>query len=389
MALVRFALGEAHIPHRTMMAQQDCYLDTRGWSHLLSFYAYTSPHPGTACFAVGEAHSPHRIMIAQQDGNLDTRGWSHLLFFYAYDAPHPGTVRFSVGQAYEPHRVIVAQRTEDACTSGWAHKLSFYAFPFPPFNSAIPAALWPLFVSHCLTCSPSDSSPGNGLSFSEGGELEDSRQNSFYLLKVALLEEMLPAFLKILATLASPVEGSYYVTGTQAINCALSQRGLRTIPTDDIDIKFCTGANLQPLTAAWLAVATHALHARSSDLAALGLAVDSVVVLPLHVVNWAGLRVTLRDVTPSSSARPFHWDVVQVGDFDFDHWDVVAHTVVVAGVRYLTEAAAVGDLAVVWPRTAASKTRRRLLKGDYWRWVTGNATLPDCVGVKPPPATFE
>lgn len=396
-ATVRFAVGETLSPHRCMLKQGD-FMDSQGWSHLLSFYAYATRQPGTSCYAVGEAFDPHRMMIVQQDVEIES-GWNHVLFFFAYEIPQCGTVVFDVEEVSAPHRVILCQRkSRDGETdSGPARRLSFYAYPFAPSAResvaiVIPDVLQPLFGGHCLTFSDASPKPGRGMKFDEGGLLEPSRQDAFHLVKSALLDMMLSPLLEALSATSPHDKCDYYVTGTQAINYFLKQRGCRAIPTDDIDAKFRPsldlGATLQKLTVLWLDIAKRALQAGATALLEIGLVCECVEVLPPVVCNWAGLRVALRDV--HCDGGPFHWDLAQVGDFDFDHWDVGQHTVAApsatgACVRYLSEAAAVGDLAVVWPRTASSKTRRRLLKADYWRWATGNATLPDCVGTKPPP----
>lgn len=444
--VVRFAVGEAWTPHRIMVEQRDGYFSDRGWRHRLSFYARAAPHPDCAEWRVYEAHAPHRATIVPGDNadNAAARGWTYKLSFWAPSAPRLGCVPFAVGQAWEPHRAMLAQQDGAMDGAGWSHVLVFYAHPFDPSGAGagggypLPTALAPLFASHCLTCSPGDALlPGRGMPYFEGGRLSVERQDAWYQLKSSLLTAMLPGFLEHLAT-AAPRD-AYYVTGTQAINRALAVRGARTIPTDDIDVKFCPGpdlgALLRPLTAAWRGVADAVLAspAASAALAAVGLVVVRMDVLPAGIVNWAGIRVTVRNIAgaylrdeelPSvlapddhegyryygvgnaahearmasggaaaaaAAGRPadgtFFWDLAQVGDMDWDHWDVAAHTVVDAtcGVRFLTEEAAVGDLDVVWPRTATSKDTRRRLKADYWRWATGTPALPRCAGLKPPP----
>ena len=133
MAAVRFAVGEAHYPHRAMIERMDGYMNQNGWTHKLAFYAYPIHKAGTTKFSVYEAHAPHRVNIVTEGGEQQAaaHGWTHKLTFYAYAKPQPGAVPFAVGEAHAPHRAMISQSDVDMDVNGWTHQLMFYAYLQP------------------------------------------------------------------------------------------------------------------------------------------------------------------------------------------------------------------------------------------------------------------
>eukprot|EP01127_Copromyxa_protea_P010379 TRINITY_DN2526_c0_g1_i2.p1 TRINITY_DN2526_c0_g1~~TRINITY_DN2526_c0_g1_i2.p1 ORF type:complete len:144 (-),score=17.77 TRINITY_DN2526_c0_g1_i2:566-997(-) len=121
-----YAVGEASGPnqHRYVVAQTDNRYDHSGWSHVLHFFAFNEPHPGTTRFTVGKASNPDRQMIEIKDVDFNYDGWSHSTHFYAFQHPVPGTVRYVVGHAggnlgAGPHRMAIKQCDSDYNACGW------------------------------------------------------------------------------------------------------------------------------------------------------------------------------------------------------------------------------------------------------------------------------
>lgn len=155
--MMRIAVGQSRVGvHRAMInhdnvsqAEWDAgaSMTVAGWTHMLSFWAFTAERPGTIRIAVGQAHDPHRAMINHRSfmqstwdsgQSMSTAGWTHKLDFWALAAPRPGAIRIAVGEANGPHRIMInhdsMQQTEwDAGASmsiaGWAHKMEFWAYP--------------------------------------------------------------------------------------------------------------------------------------------------------------------------------------------------------------------------------------------------------------------
>merc|ERR1719419_954216 len=118
-----------------------------GWRRHLEFRAWSiCADPGNMIrIAVGHAHNPHRTcwnhnrkhqQYFDQGGNMDFEGWSHRLSFWAYSNPRPGLIRVCVGQAHNPHRFMInhsdKSQAEWNLTSnnmnfaGWTHHMEFY-----------------------------------------------------------------------------------------------------------------------------------------------------------------------------------------------------------------------------------------------------------------------
>merc|ERR1719238_2219692 len=124
-------------------------MTTAGWEHTTEFLAFSSHQPGTKRIVVGEASNPHRCMFnhrgkSQEEwdsgANMNFKGWSHLLSFWAFSSPQPGTIRIVVGECTSGcHRAMVNHSSK--CQSewnnpdttmdcaGWTHLLEFWAFP--------------------------------------------------------------------------------------------------------------------------------------------------------------------------------------------------------------------------------------------------------------------
>lgn len=136
----RFAIGQCRIMrpgapiddnlHRIMVNMDGSSrdMDYGGWDHMMEFFAFAKPTPGTERFTIGQAWEPHRVIIGL--GLPD--GWSILHSFYAYTTQQPGTERFAVGEAFSPHHRVMINLDgtgRDMDYDGWKHKLHFWVYP--------------------------------------------------------------------------------------------------------------------------------------------------------------------------------------------------------------------------------------------------------------------
>ena len=153
----RVAVGQAHSPHRCMINHSDYSqqewdngksMSCQGWRHYLEFVAFTSKKPGTKRIVVGQALGPHRCMFnhrarSQEEwdngADMNFQGWTHLCSFWAFSSPQPGTIRIVIGEASNPHRAMINHdnlsqsewnNNENTMnTAGWTHSLEFWAYP--------------------------------------------------------------------------------------------------------------------------------------------------------------------------------------------------------------------------------------------------------------------
>ena len=153
----RVAVGQAYEPHRCMIntpsvSQEDwnkgVSMTRQGWRHFLEFTAFSSPRPGTKRIVVGEANGPHRCMFNHRNksqeewdngASMNDWGWKELCSFWAFSSPQPGTIRIVVGEAFHPHRAMInhdnysQSQWNDASlnmsVAGWDHLLEFWAYP--------------------------------------------------------------------------------------------------------------------------------------------------------------------------------------------------------------------------------------------------------------------
>ena len=60
-------------------------MTTKGWTHHMDFWAFTSQKPGTIRVAVGDnKNSPHRGLFFLSTQNEDDSEWNHRIDFWVY-----------------------------------------------------------------------------------------------------------------------------------------------------------------------------------------------------------------------------------------------------------------------------------------------------------------
>jgi len=107
------------------------------FEHEFTFFAFSSPYPGTLPIAIGKAGAEHNRTLRNrvEYGNYaGTKGWEHEFILYVFPNEEPGTIPIAVGHAelvLGGWKYRVCENCQDAGTKGWTHDFVFYAYPHP------------------------------------------------------------------------------------------------------------------------------------------------------------------------------------------------------------------------------------------------------------------